>query len=400
MSMSTSTKSSRILWNTCLLFLLCYGITFNAFYRPSSQVSDLTSEFYSYKLNSFYAPSRIERYSLEHAVELNFHRNVPDNPGMKHTSPPKGCTIWQPSTRYISDYLQGFKHEMDQYNYLLQKHPGSLTDDVRKRLNVSCPALQVHPQGLGAVFTSGSLSRSPTGLLEPVYTPFGSWTQKCAGHGRGRSHELDFLVHDFMSMCQKLIPTSKIIFMDVGYDVASKWTERKDSPTIKLLRLYRKFGFPVDSIYVFDSKKYSQQDWTSHIHQVSNWDSNSKSILQEFTWKDPQTGRGNHPWDWIAKNAAPEDLVLVTLQLPPRGVDPTREMELLQELPTSSHISQKIDELYFHPTVYMAEDESLLSKNKKDKKNSEETLRWTVQEALLLFAQLRGQGIHAHAWVS
>lgn len=395
------TKASRYVWNCCFFVILCYGVIFNVLYRPSHPIFYTFSEPYFYKLNPFYAPSRIERYALEHSVALNYHLTVPVDPTSDQKSPPRGCEMWEPSPLLISEYLQVFRQEMALYNQLLQSHPG-VDGDVRERLNSSCSDLHIHPHGLGGVFTNGSLSRSSTALLEPFYPPFASLLQKCSRWFWWRSHDqLDFLVHDFPSICHGLKPTSNIILVDVGYDVASKWTngKRQDSTTSSLLRLFKKFGFPVDAIYVFDtiSSDFTiQQPWISHIYQVSNWDSRSRSI-QEYPLKDTQSERQNHPWDWIGNNFDIDDLILVTLHLPPRDVDPTREIQLLEEIP-SSPIAQKIDALYFHPRVYMAEDE--LPRKKKSNDESNEIFRWAVRDALRFYTRLREKGIHAHAFVS
>lgn len=509
---------------------------------------------YHYKLNSFYSPARVERYAIEHAVEWNFHRvyypyddddrDRDDNHNhhdgakarqrrrrrQKHTSPPRACLLWKPSSRKISDHLQEFQGEMNHYQRVLQSHMGSPAVDVREHLNSTsssssttttaaaatststssasrsiCQSLQVHPQGLGGIFTSGSLSRSPQGLLEPLYPPFGSLTNICPElqkhHGmvkvgsttnkkrmQQQQHELDFLVHDFAHQCQQLTRTSKIILVQIGYGVTDSWKEKKKntgggaaaasssssngSPTISLLKLYRKFGMPVDEIYLMESKPETTTDSGNHNNSKkkqkkdgddtdnNDWVSSSKGVLQVLHWdtstpkvvsatKDEKTKSSSssqqqqHPWKWIAANTQPDDLVLVTVQFPPRGqADPSKEFALLQALASSSssatssfkNTRQYIDHLYFHPVVYMAEEEidpKLVDKKRRNEEkqsrkkkkdddsggeqqqraednnvggssssSSRDTSRWTVQEALYLFADLRKQGILAHAWVA
>ena len=428
-------------WNSALLALLFLGAVYRAFYAPFPSIlsdEDHAYEPYNYKLNSFYSFSRIERYTIEHAVQLKYSRNMPPKEQRRERwSPARGCNLWKSSSRTIYEgFIQKFVLEMKYYNHLLDAHEGSPVADIRQHVaNATthgriCRSLQVHPQGLGAVFTSGSLARSPQGLLEPIYPPFGSLTQMCPRLVRmPKGHSLDFLVHDFAAHCQRITtPSSKIILVEVGYKVLNKWQANKKEkvppPTQSLLRLYRKFGFSVDQIYIFDTSKTPKkaQDWITRIFQLENfWRSNnnnkkqssSSASLTDFTWKDPANGRSNHPWDWIASNTAEEDFVLVTVHLPPRGVDPTREMELLQELLELPLVAKRMDGLFFHPLVYMGEDEPFLPQamnvvarqfrrhheRKEGEVDQTEMPRWTIQEAMQLFSRLRQKGIMAHAWV-
>jgi hypothetical protein len=237
------------------------------------------------------------------------------------------------------------------------------------------------------------------------------------------------------------------LWFEVGYDVSHQWQQQQQqqqqqksqhaktdsdySSTVALMKLYRKFGFPVDSIYILDSKQQSSSSqgggYTSQILQTNllGGKDRHKSTTPQIlpTFQSPTTGRTNHPWDFIESIAKPNDLVLVTIRWPPRGVDPTPEIKLVEELKRSSSmnnnnnnnnkdgIASLLDHLYLKANVYMMEDEPPLN-NKKTKKHSEKatssssnsntvatTRRWTVQETLYVFEELRRRGIPAHAWV-
>lgn len=469
-ALNASTSSSltgRVSWNSALMALLFLGSVYRALHPPPRDkdnvliIDDTIIHLprqapYQYKLNSFYSYSRIERYTIEHAVQLKYSRLGAGSAAAR------GCTLLKPSSRTIyGGFVERFLPEMDLYNALLNQHPGSPVPDIRHhstnatRHEEICQSLQVHPQGLGAVFASGSLARSPQGLLEPIYPPFGSVSQICnekrkkkrkirrssTRKNTGEGHDLDFLVHDFLSTCRRIQATSKIILVDIGYKVSSKWQSRKRqelSAAESLVQLYQNFGFPVDQITIFDTSHPGKKDtdWISRIFRVDRKDTQKKT--DGFTFKG-KTGRSNHPWDWIAANTSPKDLVLVTVHFPPRGQeDPSKEMELIQELLSSSNAAaaKRIDGLFFHPIVYMAEDEPRIASSSntrlekmltrhfpkrhhgRDDEDDEETLgeqqqeamrlvdpaaatapRWTIQEAMQLFSKLREQGIMAHAWV-
>jgi len=523
---------------------LSMGNYYEATLSSSSSIPTTTTTVYEYRLNPFHAPSWVERYPMEHAVEWNYHRRSPPPPldglGLRQEGiqpqqqqqdyeeisnlpPPRGCDLWNPSETPFSLYLQTYRTELELYNDLLYHHPGSPIHDIRRRQEVTttwnttmttttatttrttvdpewsmpippttskptdiCSMLNIHPQGLGAIFSSGSLSRNPNGLIEPIVPPFRSlnvcsrnltdlqktrmntwWNslflrrnkqkqrQHPTNNNDNNKNPMDYLVHDFAYACQHIHPYSKIIWLEIGYGVSQSWdsfrsaghddpdsdtTNNEDhqdhSSSATLIHLYRKFGFPIDSIYTFDSQQSShdktRSEYTTQItHQTPHWNNQSTTSLPPETvtteqlpnFVDTKTGRTNHPWDFLASVAQPHDLVVVTIRWPPRGIDPTPEIDLVKELrhpgmkdddEDPSAVVPLIDHLYLKASVYMEEDEEeeytrgILSVNDQQQihestnvpsSRSLTTQQWTVQEAMYVFDELRRMGIPAHTWV-
>jgi hypothetical protein len=68
---------------------------------------------------------------------------------------------------------------------------------------------------------------------------------------------LDYLVHDYETMCRNLKPTSKRVLFDLGASLAFHGT---DQPIVRLLSEYEKFGFLFDHIFAFEIKFHDPID--------------------------------------------------------------------------------------------------------------------------------------------
>jgi hypothetical protein len=65
---------------------------------------------------------------------------------------------------------------------------------------------------------------------------------------------LEYLVHDFYSMCKQLKRHSRTVFIDMGasLDFHDNDSASAESPAIYINKIYSKFGFQFDHIYAYE----------------------------------------------------------------------------------------------------------------------------------------------------
>jgi hypothetical protein len=63
---------------------------------------------------------------------------------------------------------------------------------------------------------------------------------------------MEYLVHDFYSMCKQLKKHSRTVFIDMGASLDFHEKEGSDSPAIYINQIYSKFGFQFDHIYAYE----------------------------------------------------------------------------------------------------------------------------------------------------
>ena len=98
-----------------------------------------------------------------------------------------------------------------------------------------CASLKLHPDGLIGLFLSKQLSLTKSGYIEPLTPPMRSHTF-CSNKQNLMS--LDYLVHDYETMCRNLKPTSKRVLFDLGASLSFHAT---DQSIVRLLSEYEKF---------------------------------------------------------------------------------------------------------------------------------------------------------------
>jgi hypothetical protein len=119
-----------------------------------------------------------------------------------------------------------------------------------------CQTVQLHPDGLRGVFkSSAQVSYTQTsGYIEPLLPPL-RHPANCLKE-KGFNHNLmnlDYLVHDFQSMCHRLKKTSRIVLIDMGASLFFHGGKGRSSmPALYLMDLYTKFGMPFDHIYAYE----------------------------------------------------------------------------------------------------------------------------------------------------
>ena len=108
---------------------------------------------------------------------------------------------------------------------------------------------------MNALFSNSSNQLSYTersGYIEPLYPPMRNH-KICYQEGKNRNlMSLDYLIHDFESMCLQLKSHSKIVLIDMGASL-SFHKATQEPPIVTLLELYEKFGFHFDHIYGFET---------------------------------------------------------------------------------------------------------------------------------------------------
>ena len=190
-----------------------------------------------------YIPSIVEKYIMDHAEEL----------GYASLTNPSGCTTWRDinaTNEEIYNQLQSYSSDLDNYNKaVLNFEPISDVMIGIKEGNYDvCSSTKLHPDGLIGLFPSKQLSLTKSGYIEPLTPPMRSHTF-CSNKQNLMS--LDYLVHDYETMCRNLKPTSKRVLFDLGASLAFHGT---DQPIVRLLSEYEKFGFLFDHIFAFEIK--------------------------------------------------------------------------------------------------------------------------------------------------
>lgn len=69
---------------------------------------------------------------------------------------------------------------------------------------------------------------------------------------------LDYLIHDFHSICKRLRRHTRTVFVDMGASLA--YHHRIDSPAVYINKIYRKFGIHFDHIYAYEITPTKPED--------------------------------------------------------------------------------------------------------------------------------------------
>ena len=194
-----------------------------------------------------YVTSKLEKYFLDHAVQLGYH--------VTHTPPPQGCAIWYDNTTEIYDDLMRYRQHLKNHTQAIQNFepiPDLLQSIISSGSHDVCETARPHPQGLEALFPGDDialLSKTSSGYVEPLTTPMRS-PEFCFNIKGRVLMNIDGLIHDFEAMCRNLKPHSKRIFIDLGASLRFGGVQ----PGVALLDTYEKFGFKFDHIYAFEKR--------------------------------------------------------------------------------------------------------------------------------------------------
>jgi hypothetical protein len=323
----------------------------------------------------------VEQYILDHPHELGY-----DNQNGASV-----CPLWKNATASEEIYksLHTYSNDLQQYNKLVDAFKP--IDDLRMAMNLNdsesnhkeiCQAVQLHPDGLRGVFkSSGQLSYTQTsGYIEPILPPL-RHPDFCE-RPNSSIMRLDYLVHDFQTMCHRLKKTSRIVLIDMGASLSfhEGGKDRSAMPAIYLQDLFTKFGMPFDHVYAFEISPTKPADVFSKV---------PREYLSAYHWMNVGVSADQesylNPFNLILENFNEDDFVIVKLDID----TPSIELPLAHQLLENPKLHKLVDHFYFEHHVKLRE---LMP-------NWGSAVEGTVQDSMELFTSLRKKGIPSHSWV-
>lgn len=318
-----------------------------------------------------YTESSIEKYIMENLEELGYET--------KEGKYAEGCTIWNDRTEQ-SRVLRQWENDLNKYQTQLQKFQ-SPYKDIRRVLHEPnvCQNLQVDSSVSLKEMFHGQLSTSGRGLVEPLFPPLRSPSFCDKGHTGIMS--LDFLIHDFVAICQDLKPSSRIVFFDLGASLKfHAGGDNMASPALYIPEIFRKFGMPFDHIYAFE---------ITPTEPKIMYESIPDDLKTAYHWYNVGISADsvsmNNPWNLIRQNFNEDDLVVVKLDID----TPSVELPLAAQLLNDPELHKLVDHFYFEHHVHLSEIRTSWGSG----------VSGSVADSLRLFHGLRQVGIAAHSWV-
>ena len=323
-----------------------------------------------------YKSAPVEVDILKHLGRLGFNT--------KESETASGCDIWRkakadlnPPLVSISEGLHGFREDLIEYTKLVENFEG--VGDLRLSLGDSkdvCKKVDLHEKGLLGIFGQKQLSWTTSGYVEPLIPPM-RHPEFCFNS----SYLLDpsYLVHDFGAMCRKLKPTSRIVLVDMGASLTFHESLDAESPTMYLIRLFRKFGFPIDHVYAYEI--------TPTPPEIV-FDALPLELIPAFHWinvgVDEEIGHRRNPFTHIVSEFNEDDFIMVKLDID----TPLLETHLSQQL-LNETLWKLIDQFYFEKHVHLDELAEFWA----------DSMEGSVRDAMLFFYDLRRRGVPSHFWV-
>jgi hypothetical protein len=324
-----------------------------------------------------YIPAVVEKYVLDHAAELHYDTPTTEGSWWNQPTNPSGCAIWKdPTATPYYQELQQFLDELRDYSQRIADFPP--VPDLRQLMQTTpqeqvCASLELHPDGLAAIFPSQQLSYTRVGYVEPLLTPM-RHPSFCFDHDTYILN-MNYMVHDFPTMCRQLKNHTRTIFVDMGASL--DFHAGTESPAMYILELYHQFGFVFDHIYAFEIRPKDPAEVFAKVpaHLMASYHWNNVAV-------NPEAGHKFNPLDSILRHFTEDDLIVVKLDVD----TPSVELPLADQIVTQyAHL---IDHFYFEHHVHMDEIAG-------DWKSS---MQGTIQQSLERFQQLRQRGVAAHFW--
>jgi hypothetical protein len=332
---------------------------------------------------SAYVPAPVEKYTMEHLQDF----------GWNSEKNPVGCMVWTDPSHPLYDDLQEFLKELDTYQELVKTFPG-LNADVRdlKRNATSiasmastCEKVKLGTDGVKGIFSkSGQLSWSSSGYVEPLTTPM-RHPRFCSD--KGFLMDMNYMVHDFEAMCNKIHPHSTTVLIDMGAslsyhnDQSDPLLHVDENPISYLLRLYEKFGIRFDHIYGFEAKFTPPDEVFQSLLP--------EEYMTSYHWintgvQSQKDGKLN-PLHSILKKFNEDDFVVIKLDIDTASI----ELPLAKQLLEDESIAKLVDQFYFEHHVHMKEMARIWRS----------AMKGSLSDTFELFFGLRERGIPAHFWV-
>lgn len=323
-----------------------------------------------------YRPAPVEEYILNHLDELQLDETLPN---LVET-----CHIFKdPSSTPFYDHLQIYLSELTEYQQLMRSFQINATD-LRKHLDDNiCEDLKLHPNGVSGLFReSQQLSKTRSGMVEPILPTLRH--PKMCSEFKKYLLSIEYMVHDFYSICQQLKLTSRTVFIDMGASLSfhnSKQDGYQASPVIELLDLYRRFGITWDHVYAFE---LTQQDPQQALDNVPD------DLYAAYHWINvgisSDLSSKYNPFRLILDNFNENDLIVVKLDID----TPALERRLVDQLLNDTRLTNLVDHFYFEHHVNQKE----LFRQWGGRRHASES----VFETLDIFSALRQRGVAAHYW--
>lgn len=333
--------------------------------RTSSLDGNDTFLFYEH-----YQPAPVEAYVVENSQRL----------GYQSEANPPGCNIWvNKSLTPIYDDLLRFKREMEEYQKRLLNMT-KMEDDLRTLIEKDgydvCHKVEVHPDGLPAIFTSRQLSLTRAGWVEPLLPPM-RHPGICFGRVIPKLMDMEYMVHDFGSMCRKLRKTSRTVLIDMGASL--DFHSGMKSPAVYVTELYHKFGFRFDHIYAFEISEKKPQDVYERVPD---------ELMASYHWinigVNPEKGHRFNPLSSILRGFDKDDFVIIKLDVDTAAVEVPLAHQILEE----ASLYDMIDQFYFEHHVHLGELSPFWRTS----------MVGTIDQSLNLFQALRKKGVASHFW--
>lgn len=195
-----------------------------------------------------YNPSPLEKHFIDNAEGL----------GLLENELVSTCPIVFNESSPVNDQMHRYFDELNIYNEAMKQFQ-PIPYDIRKQIKpggtnieLICNDTKLHPDGLHGIFKSLSLSSSSnSGGMEPLLPTLRS--HKICSNRRKNLISMEYLVHDFYSMCKTLKRHSRLIFVDMGASL--EFHRGAESPAVYINKIFNKFGFQFDHIYAFEITK-------------------------------------------------------------------------------------------------------------------------------------------------
>lgn len=319
-----------------------------------------------------YVPSTCEKYIVDHAEEL----------GYASWTNPSGCTIWRDinaTNEEIYNQLQLYSSDLDIYNEAVRNFEpiADVMIGIKGGNYDVCASLKLHPDGLIGLFPSKQLSLTKSGYIEPLTPPMRSHTF-CSNKQNLMS--LDYLVHDYETMCRNLKPTSKRVLFDLGASLSFHGT---DQPIVRLLSEYEKFGFLFDHIFAFEITFNDPIDVYTNLLP--------EKYFMAYHWinvgVNPEDGNKLNPINSILEKFDEDDFIVFKLDVDTAWVEYPLALQLLKG-GTNGTYHRLVDQFYFEHHVHLKELAPYWGRG----------LNGTIKDSLDLFYGLRSKGIPSHFW--
>ena len=161
---------------------------------------------------------------MDNAIALGYQKVGKDVSDTGHMG--SGCNFTHNKKSPLYDSAQTFRHKLKNYQDKVasfEQIPDLRTllmDDGLNR-NEVCQQAELNPEhGIleGFFNESSQLSYSSSGYIEPLFPPM-RHPDFCYDYSFHQPSilSLDYLVHDFGMMCQRLKKTSRLVLFDLGH---------------------------------------------------------------------------------------------------------------------------------------------------------------------------------------